>query len=128
MIILCTSSKERTLVTNGINFHIKSEKKTYYEDKSYVCCGLMGYDITQFYRLHQCLERTYCFHPHITSNMKTETVRPPMSDISPAKLRDMPEDQNLNFNRCENNALILYLRNNSDSSRNRCLKELTNLG
>jgi len=50
-----------------------------------------------------------------------------MSDISPAKLRDMPEDQNLNFNRCENNALILYLRNNSDSSRNRCLKHLTDV-
>jgi hypothetical protein len=61
----------------------------------------MGYDIMQSYRWHQCLERICWFYPHITSNMKTEVVRFPMSDISPAKLSYMPEDQNLNFNRCE---------------------------
>jgi len=87
----------------------------------------MGYDITQLYKLHECLETTCCFHPHIASNMKTEAVNLPLSDISPAKLRDTPEDQKLNYNRCDNKLLILYLRNKSGSFRNRCLKELTNL-
>jgi hypothetical protein len=78
--VLCTSSNERTLVTDGINFYRSSEEKTFYKDKSYEHCGLMGYDITQFYRWHQCQVRTCCFHPYITSNVKTQAERFPLND------------------------------------------------
>ena len=72
-------------MTNGINFHIKSEK---HFTKTSLMNTVVLWVMTSRSFIDCTSERTCCFHPHITSNMKTEAVRLPLSDIPLAKLRD----------------------------------------